>query len=297
MPLPFSNEFLAALQAGLTPVLLSKIVLTSGDVLLYCSGGCEVTWAGLTYLPDDFDRIEPANYTLGADITTLMFNGFLGDRVTLDDLLFKWDKAKITFLLVFPIPDPAAPYRMIGDPDIGAWLYDKGFLSKVDTVDDLRFKAEFESVMRLFWVSPPNEMQQKCDLTFTKGKCPVNAADVEYAVTLTDVSEDGLTLKFTASPVVGFERGLIRMTSGESAGLQPMGIKQATNVGTTWTVVLYDTFPLGVAIGDTAIVREDCRNLRANCDLFNPDDGVHSAGWPYRGFDPPGTDWLISSGD
>jgi hypothetical protein len=292
MPLPVA--FQAALDAGRTPTLLFKITLIGGTQFLWTTWAHEVTWAGLTYDSRDLDKVNLGANSIGAQVSTFTLDAQLGGRISTDDLLYKWPNATCEVYTVFPIDDGYGNY--IGDTTPGQVVYEKGLITKTDIVDPLNCTIEYEGVGRYFTKIPVYDIPIKCPLTFCEGRCPKNAADVEHVVTLTDVSADGLTIEFTATPDYGFIRGFYRPGSGLNDGLPPIGFKDATNVGTTWTCVLYDTFAYPLEIGDTGVAREGCtKDKDPACNTFFPADADHSEGWPYLGFDPPGQDWLSAN--
>src|SRR4051812_21394871 len=130
MPLPFSAAFKAALAAKRTPCVLCKIVFLDGETVvgLGSHGAGPVTWGGVTYDPNDYVSVDPGNFSTGNEITSFVFKGFIGSLVTLDDVRFRMPGGRITFICVFPIPDPANPGQYIGDPTPGQWLYEDGYI-------------------------------------------------------------------------------------------------------------------------------------------------------------------------
>jgi hypothetical protein len=255
----------------------------------------DVTWAGDVYSPNAYASIEPGNEAMGVEQTSFAFNGFLrAGLISKDDVRYRMSGGRITFFVGFPIPDPDADHLWILDPTPGVWVTNDGYVGDTDMVDEVNFKVDFESVQTHFSNSLNNIIGQFCDLTLAEGKCPVVAADIEYDVDISDLTVDGLSFKFTAHPKVGFKRGLVR-PGGDNLG-QILGFKDATNVGDVWTVTLYDTPPFPMANGETVTVREGCEKIKAQCDIFNPADVAHSAGWPARIYNPPGADWMDSKG-
>jgi hypothetical protein len=296
----FSPAFQTALDAGETFDVLTKVVYSDGTVVRFTTGVQPITWDGEEYLPDDFISISPMASGLGSKITTLNFTGQMGGRITQDDVIYRWPLSTWIQYAVFPVFDPARPDLIIGDATIGEWMCERGTVAGVQILDDLQFEATFEGPGRQIAIATPNTIVRQCPLILAVKNelgygCPVDPATIEHTVTPTSVSPDGLTIEFTVHPIFGFDRGFMKALTGTNVGTPRRGIKSATHSGDDWTCVLYDTFPNTVLLTDSLLVREGCDGLKTTCDVYNPADADHSAGWPFLGDTPPGRDWLSAN--
>ncbi len=297
MPKPLSTAYQQNIEAGVGSATCVLITLRDSSQLAFSTWSDFFTYLGVAYDPNEIAQITEVSSQIGTGVITLTVTGLLGAYlqalgrpVTADDARFLFSGAKAVIFNVFP-SDLAAGQETLATGELG----------EIKILSQTAFSFEFRSLMQRAAIQYGLYITQNCHKQFgvQNFNCTgCTATPITHSVAVTSISADGLTIAFSLTPNRTLTNGTILGASGGNSKVAPMRIKSYTVVAGVSTVVLSDSLPYLVSVGDSLVATEGCRKDSTpheggitDCTFYNGSDAP-------AGFSPdvPGVDRLTTAG-
>lgn len=254
---------------------LYKFALVSGQIIRLTSADINVTWEGETYLSKaraDVPLIDRGDITFELGLTVDQFELTLSHSPSMRVAGMPWPMALRVGLFDAAEVDYVRAVGAFGSGVVAGII--PRFSGKVGPVDPGRTTSTItidSHAADLQVPVPRNVFQASCLNTVYDATCGLNRSSREVHVTVSSVSEDGMTIGISGATLVAdkYLGGFARFT-----GLSVSNSNQQVTVwdNTTSSITLLYPFPDSLSIGETLALAPGCTKSMEACAEF---DVVH----------------------
>lgn len=172
----------------------------------------------------------------------------------------------------------AAPVQVIlvnyEDPSMGYMLIGRGFLGEITRDSDLHWKTEVRGFLQLLSQPIGRTYGVRCDVRrFGDARCKVNLVALTFAGTVTAVGTRknfGSSIGLDSPPPADayFNSGEVTFITGANAGFTRQ-VKQGAAGSIMGNIILWDSFPNEILLGDAFTIVPGCDRSFENCKFYD----------------------------